>query len=44
MQVPGAMPEWFMVAGFHDAVLWHESHAEAVGICEPGLPAAVEPL
>jgi hypothetical protein len=32
VQVPGAMPVWFIVAGFQLAVLWQVSQACVVGM------------
>jgi len=42
--VPGAMPVWFIVAVFHDEVLWQVSQDAVVGMWFADLPAAVVPL
>ena len=38
--VPGAIPAWVKVAGFHAVGRWQASHAAVVGIWVAGLPAA----
>ena len=42
--VPGAMPVWFMVAGFQPAVLWQLSQVCVVRMWLADLPVARVPL